>query len=111
MTLASITLEKVMERGEQKFKIISFNNIKPMCELPNEYLQGTPRFYTCGSQLLVVFRYEGYQFNYPIDDIINKETIDKLITIMKAAGTRLTEINKRIKEQEKTWNGTITITI
>lgn len=107
MTLASITVEKVMERGEQKFKIISFSNIKKYDELPIEYINGAPRF-SRGSEETSI---STDSKTYVIGTVISRSSFDGLIKTMKEAGTRLTEINKRIKEQQKTWNGTITITI
>lgn len=112
--IAEIIVRKAKKNGIDGFIFEEFKNVLKINGLPNEYLNDyTCKFYTCKFYLnpydaLAVFPGDGSFKSYKLNDFISKENFHKLISILKQAGQRLTDINR---ELEKNWISDKKITI
>ena len=130
---AKIKYEKVMYKGGKAIKITDWEGMLHFEDLPTKYIQGGPHFYAgrlnnyqeyiqcewLGKEKIPFIRIEdgsSHTLNTKGDaiykgDIFTQENFQKLISELKKAGNRLTEINKEIKETQEKWNGEGEITI
>lgn len=108
--MIEIKTEKVVIRGEQRRKIISVFALTEK-ELPQEYTKEGERVFletNCNTRYLRIEHtydnvYEGG--TYP------EHTFNKFLDIIRKAGDRLRDINKKLAEANKDWHGEETFLI
>ncbi len=112
MTGIIIKAEKVFEQGVAGVRIKKLKALTKK-ELPNQYFADIPYCYLADPihsipELIIdnntrhILK-EGYFYT--------KQEFGEKITLIKAAGRRLQEINSLIKEEKKKWNGELEIRI
>lgn len=101
-----IKVEKVFHRGEPRVKILE---IKGLCyeNLPKEYVDFPPntRFYTAGQPYVFVEMGPGRNSKYCVGDLLQPQEFETLMNNLAICGNRLKEINDKVREMKKTWNG------
>lgn len=94
--IAQIIVKKAVKDGVKGFVFVEFKNVLELKDLPNEYCYENPCF--CLSEetfLKVSVRYEPLPKKFKINDFISKEDFNNLISVLKEAGQRLTDIKKK----------------
>ncbi len=99
-----IQTRKVVEQGIAKREILFVDALKQY-ELPQEYLTGD-NVYLNGSELHI-----SSCENLVLSRIIPETEFQKKLTVIRAAGNRLHEINKKVKKLKEEWKGEETIII
>lgn len=90
--------EKVIRRGEKKYKILSAKGILEKNGLPECYLEGKS-FYIFANTLC----FSDFSLNaFEIGAIISEKKYFEMITFIEDCCIRLEEINKKIKELNHT---------
>lgn len=97
-----IKVEKVLEKGEPRIKILEMEGLS-YYELPSEYVAKPPnvRFYSDNLYLDM----GKFTYRYLIDGLLTQQEFENLMRDLNICGTRLKEINDKIRELKKTWNG------
>ncbi len=97
---AKLHLEKVVLDGKKTFKLMGFENIPMLDQLPKEYkCGGAYFFFNRPVNSISLIRYIGNAgdkscVEYKVGDIIQPETLE----IFKRCAERLASINKKLKE-------------
>ncbi len=104
-----ITVDKVFIDDVKKARrVVDIQNCVGYNDLPPEYLRGYPRF--SGTTVLAkkccIIRDENVAIAIKVDDVMLEEDFQRIVDIMRRAGDRLYQINKRSK-----WSGTETLEI
>jgi hypothetical protein len=96
--------------GEKHFKLIGSKNLKHEKQLPGAYTSGYPVMYLFGlhSEYLRLIDDNGVSHNFRIDEsILDEGRLGWVVNTAKAAGDRLTLINRKIKKFNETLEGKI----
>ena len=106
-----IYAEKVVERGVRKLKVMGFDALD-YSQLPEEYTAGYPNAYKQSRALLVIFadkndKNEGFC----VGAQYSEAEFNKGIELLRKCGQRLHEINLKIKEETKDWEGQVVVVI
>lgn len=105
--LAKLKFENVLVNGERRAKLVAFENILYDEDLPREYVEGDePAFLRPNDStdgFVVRLSNDPVWWGIRIGSIFTQIKLAHLISSMKQAGKRLTEINKRAKD--KAWVG------
>jgi hypothetical protein len=101
-----ITTEKVVCQGVKYYKIIRLEALQAK-DLPMEYLKGSPSFYLKDD---IFYSDHSSKGDILLENYTATELAEK-IEYLKSAGQRLTEINKRLAEENKNWHGEETFII
>lgn len=114
---AEIVVKQIVVRGQQMVEMMEFKNVMTKEEIPNEYEEGELCFWKSTNEKRIMLyipdssRTEGYK---PlIEEIyigarLTQNRFNELYTWLVRAGERLAKINKKLKEQNKEWNKTVT---
>lgn len=111
--------ERVVVDDKKMIKILEFENVAYMKDLPDEYLSEAPTFYKCNPprniKANVMFHEQidsSNTLSYSIshDNIMSIKEFGQMIKTMKEASARLTKINKTAK-LEKEHSGKFTVSI
>jgi hypothetical protein len=97
-----IETEKVVERGQQKFKLLSITALSKD-ELPVKYTTKPPYCHKIGEWLYIVIN-TGMFYLKQGGIYLKKDIYEKLL-IIEECSERLREINKEIAEKNKHWTG------
>lgn len=98
--ISKIIVKKTVKCGVKGFVFVRFLNIFYLEQLPNAYVEAREVcFYKVLENVISVWPgTEEYEYkHYQVGDFITKEDFDKLIKVLKQAGQRLTNINKKFK--------------
>lgn len=107
--LVDIKFERSLNnKGEPRYKIVDWSNIRGLDELPNEYMTGDPYFYISnepvdGDELIKAIPKGGGIKRYRKGDALTYAEYSEFISLMKAAGDRLSKINRGIKKITRKW--------
>ena len=107
--LIDIKFERSLnEKGEPRYMIADWSNIRGVDELPDEYLTSEPCFYISKDSVdgdnLIKVHIKGSGFKrYLKGDTLTYADYSEFISHMKAAGARLTGIDRRIKKLTRKW--------
>lgn len=96
--------------GEKHFKLIGSKNLKHEKQLPRAYTSGYPVMYLFGlhSEYLRLIDDNGVSHTFRIDEsILDEGRLGWAVKTAKAAGDRLTLINRKIKKFNETLDGKI----
>jgi hypothetical protein len=96
--------------GEKHFKLIGSKNMKHEKQLPRAYTSGYPVMYLFGlhSEYLRLIDDNGVSHTFRIDEsILDEGRLGWAVKTAKAAGDRLTLINRKIKKFNETLEGKI----
>lgn len=101
---AVLLAKKVMVRGEEKFEITGWRNVKELDDLPIKYATGIPRFYEreIGGLRLII---GSSSIDISRGRTFTKKDFGTILDVMKEAGAILAEINRDIKKREAEWVG------
>lgn len=107
-----ITGEKVFERGVAGVRIKKVKALTQK-ELPKQYFQDIPHCYLANTEFkdkkLIIDN--NYRHVLAEGCFYELQNFNEKLTLIKCAGKRLQEINEKIKEEKKKWNGKIEIHI
>lgn len=96
--------------GEKHFKLIGSKNLKHEKQLPRAYTSGYPVMYLFGlhSEYLRLIDDKGVSHTFRLDEsILDEGRLGWAVNTAKAAGDRLTLINRKIKKFNETLEGKI----
>lgn len=104
--MIKIETEKVVVRGVQKRRIIKIEALSET-ELPFEYVQGSPFVRLGGSngKSLLITKDGNTTKWMDINELWDEEVFQKWLKVIKAAGDRLRDINKKLEKKNKDWHG------
>ncbi|MFA5379536.1 MAG: hypothetical protein WC455_27510 [Dehalococcoidia bacterium] len=105
---AKFIFEKVIERGEKFLKFVRFENVLRYENLPDEYTQTTPSFWSFSDSIVT---FNGDIRNLYLGVSYTLDEVAQHIGEAKRAGERLTAINRKLKKQNGGWAGTTEIEI
>lgn len=115
--LAEIKTEKVLVRGEPKWKIVGLKNFKALDECPKEY-ESKPPFMGINrgrDELQVYIPTKGVEApqrrTIEIGESYDNGYFKEILWWAKVCGEKLAGINKRQKALQETWKGEKTFTI
>jgi len=115
---AYLKAEKVMVRGNERFRITGWDKVLEEKELPTKYMAGFPRFVSYDSGRICLETENQPIRGFPCDDrwegirkywirmdvtTLTPDGFGNLLITMKEAGERLMEINCDIKKREENW--------
>lgn len=100
---AEISFKTVLDAGERMYKIIDIKNVLLKEMLPTEYISERPHFYKYND--VVFLDGEKFSISLKINMLLTYNLLTCIIYQMKNAGSRLTDINKRIAKDRKEWAG------
>lgn len=104
---ARIWAEKIMIRGETKFRITRWRNILRAEDTPSKYANGCgPKFYVLDDPRYVGLFEEGRStltWSIVKGSVYTPTEFGKILATMKDAGERLAKLNREIKALEKEW--------
>ena len=113
---AIVRAKKIIWHGRKRIRIIGFENVQEVVNLPLLYLKGCPRFVTADpidniNEIFITI--ESNKQKYLVKGtLITESEFDEIIFVMKRAGKRLAEINREIKVREEAeWKGEIEVKI
>jgi len=111
-----IKTQKIVYRGEKCYKILSFAYYNFNDErLPKDYFAEFPFCFEDDGQFIIrtndksLVKYSVYGENiycFKVEDYIPKDEFEKILEIVKYCGEKLHNLNIKIREMEKEWNGT-----
>ena len=108
--MIKIETRKEIVRGAQKRRIINVEALSEH-ELPLEYVMGFPftRLGSDGNSLLIRDGNTTMWINQ--NELWDNESFQKWLEVIKNAGNRLKEINKKLEDHNKNWEGEETFII
>jgi len=97
-----IVLEHIVIQESRLYKVKQITGCLEAKDLPREYMEGLPRFFI-GKSNTVFIRETDYLLLSLEEEVgyITVEEKEKLFRIMRKAASRLSQINKKIKEEER----------
>ena len=107
--LAEIKFKRSLnEKKEPEYTIIDWSNIFGTNELPDEYLLGRPSFFISKdlsglNEVIEILPKTGNFRKYPKGHTFNYNEYKEFISVLKTAGLRLTEINRRNRRLTRKW--------
>jgi hypothetical protein len=101
-----IKTKKVVYRGEKFYKILSYGCYE-VDILPFEYFKQFPYCFDADGEFMVVVASNRDEDVYElrVGDIIPQDEFEKMFKVIKYCGRKLHEINEKIREIRKEWNG------
>jgi hypothetical protein len=72
-------------------------------ELPTEYVSEYPCVYK--KEYVGVPMFQVNNIQYKLKDRVGSDDMKHILEVFDASGKRLTEINRKIRDLEKNWNG------
>lgn len=97
--------KNIMEKGVKKLKLVEFSGILPHEKLPIEYLEGRPHILDATGGRVSLYINDSSWVGFRIGAEFTFDEYKDMIGHIRAAGKRLSDINKKIKESEKNWVG------
>ena len=111
MELAKITLNKQVKNGKKKFTLGYVYNTATEKELPPKYTKNAPAFFLTNDGNTLVYRVVGDTTRHVLrrHSELSEKQMNVFEETIKAAGERLTEINK--EDALDNWTGVYTIVV
>lgn len=110
-----LKVEKFVERGEKKWRILGWEGCMRREETPKEYTSYSkkPWFYLSSYTDKIIVNVPIYDYNYNIrvGNEYEESEFNELLDTMLKAGIRLHTLREEVKELEKNWRGKETFVI
>ena len=102
MKVAKIkTVKYVNKQGIKVYKILGFENVAGAEELPQEYLEKLPHFFSNTPEEI----FASNVGKIWVDREYRPDFWEDTIQILKQSGERLHQIMERIRKEKETWKG------
>ena len=100
---AKILTEKIMVNEVKWRKILGFENVLDITELPKKYLNDKPAFHKTYRNEVLLRVPDSVTLIIRIGELVEEKMFQEMVKWMKCASSRLTKINK---QEHDAWSGT-----
>jgi len=103
MAIVIKTMKVVGKDGVPSRKILGVEALGRKDGLPKKYLCGAPRvlYSTFRRERLVIVPEKGDAWSLPVGGVVDEETFQKSLDVIRRAGDRLHKINKEIERKRE----------
>jgi hypothetical protein len=116
--MIKIKVKKQVNRGQKMLEVIKIDGVMKKDNLPIEYLQdGVCCYYIDEDSCSYIKKYikaydeKGKSYSLMEKGWYSEQQFNETLEVIRRAGDRLHEINKKIKQLKEEWNGEIEIII
>lgn len=101
-----IETEKFVKGGEPYRRILSITGMLRKEELPQKYLDGSPKFYLrTGDAGVDYVWFDTCIPDLKVGGVVSEPSFQGMVEYMCKAARRLYQVNQQIRELERTWQG------